>query len=266
MKKLAFFFTLSFLLSLTACDRNNNFTLFSIENDLSLGQEVSAQIENDPQFDILSRAEAPAAYAYLDSVVSSILNTGEVAYRDDFVWEVKIIEDDNTLNAFATPGGYIYVYTGLIKFLDNADAFAGVVGHEIAHADLRHTSRILQRQYGVSLLLQIISGESESELANIAAQIAGNAAGLSFSREFETESDEKSVVYLGATGFACDGAKLFFQKLESQGQGSTVPEFLSTHPSPENRIENIEAKAAEENCDTEPSSLTPYQQFQQDLP
>jgi predicted Zn-dependent protease len=158
------------------------------------------------------------------------------------------------------------VYTGLIKFLDNGDAFAGVMGHEIAHADLRHTSRNLQRQYGVSLLLQIISGQSESQLVDIAGQIAGTAAGLSFSREFETESDEKSVEYLAPTGFACDGAKLFFQKLEAQGQGSSQPQFLSTHPSPENRIQNIEEKAAEENCSTEPSSLTPYQQFQNNLP
>lgn len=254
------------LLAVMACDKNNNFTLFSVNDDISLGREVSAQIDNDPQFNILSRGQNPQAYAYLDSVVNVILNTGEVAYRDDFVWEVKIIRDDNTLNAFATPGGFIYVYTGLIKFLDNADAFAGVMGHEIAHADLRHTSRNLQRQYGVSLLLQIISGQSESELVNIAGQIAGTAAGLSFSREFETESDEKSVEYLAATGFACDGAKLFFEKLEAQNQGNRPPEFLSTHPSPENRIANITEKAAEENCNTEASPLTSYQQFQNSLP
>ncbi len=251
---------------MVACDKNNNFTLFSVQDDISLGQEVSAQIENDPQFNILSRANNAQAYGYLDSVVNAILNTGQVAYRDEFIWEVKIIQDDNTLNAFATPGGFIYVYTGLIKFLDNADAFAGVLGHEIAHADLRHTSRNLQRQYGISLLLQIIAGESESELTTIAAQIAGTAAGLSSSREFETESDEKSVEYLAATGFACDGAKLFFQKLENSGQNGQTPEFLSAHPSPENRIENIEEKAQEENCSTEASALSPYQQFQQNLP
>lgn len=265
MKSIKFLFA-ALMLAMVSCDKNNNFTIFSVQDDISLGQEVSAQIENDPQFTILGRADNAQAYRYLDSVVNVLLNTGEVAYRDDFIWEVKIIQDDNTLNAFATPGGFIYVYTGLIKFLDNADAFAGVLGHEIAHADLRHTSRNLQRQYGISLLLQIIAGESESELTTIAAQIAGTAAGLSFSREFETESDEKSVEYLAPTGFACDGAKLFFQKLESSGQGGQIPQFLSTHPSPENRIENIEEKAQDENCSTQASALNPYQQFQQSLP
>jgi len=75
-------------------------------------------------------------------------------HKDDFAWQVKIIDDPETLNAFATPGGYIYVYTGLIKFLDTEDQLAGVMGHEIAHADLRHSTRQMTSSYGVSYRTQ----------------------------------------------------------------------------------------------------------------
>ncbi len=250
-----------------ACDKNNNVSLFfSPSDDVALGQQVSDEIRADPNFELLSRAAYADAYVYLDSMVNAILNSGEVAYRDEFAWQVTIVQDDNTLNAFAAPGGYIYVYTGLIKYLNDADALAGVMGHEIAHADLRHTSRNLQRQYGVSFLLSLLVGEEASTLETIAAQVAGTAAGLSFSREFETESDERSVEYLAQTGFACDGAKLFFERLEASGQGGNTPEFLSTHPSPENRIENITDKATEENCDTTPSGNGGYAAFVNSLP
>jgi predicted Zn-dependent protease len=259
-------FALLILFALS-CDKNNNVSLFfSTADDLALGQQVSGEIAADPSFNLMARMDYPDAYAYLDSMTLAILNSQEVVYRDEFAWEVTLVQDDNTLNAFATPGGYIYVYTGLIKYLNDADALAGVMGHEIAHADLRHTSRSLQRQYGVSLLLGILVGEDASTLETIAAQVAGTAAGLSFSREFETESDERSVEYLAATGFACDGAKIFFELLEASGQGSSTPEFLSTHPNPENRIENINDKAAEENCDTTPSSGGGYAAFVNSLP
>jgi predicted Zn-dependent protease len=240
--------------------------LFSVEDDKKLGKQVSEQIASDPSYKILSRSQYAQAYQYLDQVVDEILNSGEVVYKDDFVWEVYLLEDDSTLNAFATPGGYIYVYTGLIKYLDNVDALAGVLGHEIAHADLRHSSRTMQKQYGVSVLLGILLGNNENQLIEIAGQMAGQVAGLSFSREYETESDLRSVEYLAQTPYACDGAKIFFQKLENAGQGGTTPQFFSTHPSPVNRIQNIEDKASEENCDTQLLANSGYTAFKAMLP
>lgn len=267
MKKLswALLFILGF--SFWSCDKNDNFTpFFSVEDDKQLGMQVSQEIANDPSFNLLSESAYPEAYAYLNNVVNNILNSGEVAYKDEFVWQVTIVEDDNTLNAFAAPGGYIYVYTGLIKYLPNVDALAGVLGHEIAHADLRHTSRNLQKQYGVSILLSILLGKDPGQLEQIAGQIAGTVAGLAFSREYETEADRKSVEYLAKTEYACDGAKIFFESLEESGQGGGTPEFLSTHPNPDNRIENITHKAQEENCDTSLSQDSGYSGFKASLP
>ncbi len=255
------------IVTLNGCDKNDNFIpLFSIEDDKALGQQVSDEIASDPSFVLLSRTEYPAAYDYLDNMVTEILDNGEVAYRDEFVWEVTIVHDDDVLNAFATPGGYIYVYTGLIKFLDEADDLAGVLGHEIAHADLRHTSRNLQKLYGVQILLSIVLGQNASQLETIAGQIAGTVAGLSFSREFESEADARAVEYTANTIYACDGVKNFFQKLEDEGLAGGTPEFLSTHPSPESRIQDIIAKANELQCSTELSNDAGYATFKTNLP
>lgn len=267
MKKITLITILALGLSLSSCDKNDNFVpFFSVEDDKTLGLQVSQEIANDPAYNLLSEFEYPEAYDYLNNMVDNILNSGEVAYKDDFVWQITIIQDDNTLNAFATPGGYIYVYTGLIKYLESADALAGVMGHEIAHADLRHTSRNLQKQYGVSILLSILIGDNAGQLQQIAGQLAGTVAGLAFSRDFEIEADLKSVEYLAQTEYACDGAKIFFESLEESGQSGGTPEFLSTHPNPENRIENITNKAEEEDCVTTPMPQSGYEIFQASLP
>jgi predicted Zn-dependent protease len=251
-----------------ACtDKNDNLVLFPVSKDVELGQQVAAEIASDPvSFPVLDPVEYQNAYDYLEELVQKILNSGEVEYKEEFVWEFKIIEDDATLNAFATPGGYIYVYTGLIKYLDNEDDFMGVLGHEIAHADLRHTSRNLQKSYGVSILLSILIGNDASQIETIAGQIAGTVSGLAFTRQFESEADNRSVEYLAPTEYACNGAAGFFQKLIDEGQGGSTPQFLSTHPNPDNRVEDINEQAAALGCSTTASNPASYQVFKNMLP
>jgi len=223
--------------------------LFSIEDDIALGAKVAAQTDStykaNGQLLDPTLAANRDTYTYLSNVVNKVLNntSGQLQHRNDFVWDVKIIKDDATLNAFASPGGHIYVYSGLIKFLDHEDQLAGVLAHEIAHADRRHTSRQLQQQYGISLLLSLVLGENPGQLAQIAAGLGQ----LKFSRDFESEADMYSVIYLNGTDYACDGAAGFFIKSQSLGEASQ-PVFLSTHPNPDNRIQAIQAKGTELNC------------------
>lgn len=233
----------------SACDKNGDFLLFSLENDMALGEQVKEEIAADPdQYPILDRVQYATAYSILDGMLDDILTSGQVTYAEEFNWELFIIDDDQTLNAFATPGGKIYVYTGLVYFLDHADDLMGVMGHEVAHADQRHSSKQLQRTYGISILLSILAGENASQLTQIAGQLAGSLGGLAFSREAEAEADDFSVVYLGSTAYACNGAAAFFDKIVSSGD-PRGPEFLSTHPDPGNRVEDINAKATEEGCE-----------------
>ncbi len=235
-----------------ACN-GDDLLLFSLQDDIELGEQVAERIANDPeQFPILDRTEKPAyesAYQYLESMMNEILASDDVEYQEEFPWKINIIDDDQTLNAFATPGGQIYVYTGLIFFLDRQDDLAGVIGHEIAHSDLRHSSKQLQRQYGIAILLSIVAGESSSQLTQLAGQIAGTLKGLEFSRQAEAEADDFSVRYLNDTQYACNGAAAFFEKLLTN-EAQRQPEFLSTHPSPDSRVEDINSLASSIGCST----------------
>lgn len=222
----------------------NGINIFSIQNDIELGQQTKAQIEADPaQFPILNPASHQAAYSYLYAMRDDILNSGKINYRSQFAWEIYIIDDDNTVNAFCTPGGYIYVYTGLIKYLENKSSLAGVMGHEMAHADRRHSTNQLTKRYGVQTLLDILVGKDQNMLTQIGAELIS----LSFSRSDEKDADTYSVNYLCPTKYRADGAADFFIKLNNHG-GSSVPAFLSTHPNPENRVQNIQAEASSNGC------------------
>ncbi|MEO9476092.1 MAG: M48 family metalloprotease [Cyclobacteriaceae bacterium] len=223
---------------------------FPVSNDVELGAQVAGQVDSIYAADILPQIGNEEAYAYLNSMVTDILASEDILYRDMFAWNLTIIDQPDVLNAFATPGGYIYVYTGLINYLDNADDLAGVMGHEIAHADRRHSVNQMKKAYGVQILASIILGGEATALKEMAVGLAANAATLSFSREDEAEADAASVEYLDETGFACNGAAEFFRKLEAEG-GSGVPEFLSTHPDPANRVDDIDERASCRGCSTE---------------
>jgi len=140
------------------------------------------------------------------------------------------------------------------------------MGHEIAHADKRHSTTNLTKKYGVSLLLDVVFGRNSSGLSGIAKDIAGGLGALSFSRATESEADAFSVEYLSKTNYQCSGAAGFFQKIETQG-GNSTPVWLSTHPSPDNRVTAINAKAAELGCSTTVNTnLADYQAFKDSLP
>ncbi len=256
-----------FPLTLTTCTKDGKVNIFSLDDDIKLGRQVRDEIAANPtQYPILDKTQYASSYAFLEQMRDKILNSGEVDNKDRFEWQVFIVRDDSTLNAFVTPGGYIYVYTGLIKFLDNEDQLAGVMGHEIAHADKRHSTTNLTKQYGVSLLLDVIFGQNSSGLSSITKDIAGGLSALSFSRATESEADEFSVIYLSKTSYQCSGAAGFFEKIESQG-GNDQPVWLSTHPDPENRVGAINGKAAELGCSTVVNTnVTEYQAFKNSLP
>ncbi|MCC5921092.1 MAG: M48 family metallopeptidase [Cyclobacteriaceae bacterium] len=237
--------------------------LVSLNDDKELGASFHEQILADSdQFPVLAREGNEAAYEYLEQMTDRLLLAEAVRYRTEFDWVLTIIDDD-VLNAFVTPGGYIYVYTGLIKFLDTADQLAGVMGHEIAHADRRHTSQNLQREYTVSVLLSLLLGQNTNILTEIVVGLARGASNLSYSREFEREADDYSVRYLKDTKYACDGTAGFFIKLEEQSSGGSIPEFLSTHPLPGNRVRDIQDLASTLSCDITPVSgkVPTYEEF-----
>ena len=244
LKNTILFTSVFFIVLMNGCSKDEDdkgFNIFTVSQDISLGKQLVAHLESDSSdLIILEPDDYPDAYDHIYRIRDQILNSGEVAYEERFEWRIRIIHDDETLNAFCAPGGYIYIYTGIIKYLDNEYSLAGVMGHEIAHAAERHSTEQMTKQYGISILLAAVGGDE-----SILGQIAAGLLLLKYSRTNETESDNRSVDYLCPTEYKADGAAQFFRKIGT----SSVPEFLSTHPSPENRVENIEQRAADKNCD-----------------
>jgi predicted Zn-dependent protease len=257
--------TIPFLLLMTLFYSSCNdepINIFTVEDDKALGLQVQEEIENDPAtYPLLNEASYPEAYQHLRRIRDTILASGQVAYADEFDWECKLIDDD-VLNAFCAPGGYIYVYTGLIKYLDNEAQFAGVLGHEMAHAARRHSTSQLTKAYGVSVLISLIAGNDPGLIANVTASLLV----LAFSRTHENDADEHSVLYLNPSHYDSRGVAGFFEKLEEgDSSGLSIP-FLSTHPSDNTRIENINNKWTELGSKEGEWDSLSYEAFKQSLP
>lgn len=212
--------------------------VFPVESDVALGKQVAQSIDTSRTTIILDSAKHVKIYQYLYGIRDSILNTNLITHRKDFVWRLRIIQNDTIQNAFCTPGGFIYIYTGILKYLESEDQLAGVMGHEMAHAEKRHSTDALTREYGVNLLIDLVVGANKGQLL----RIASNFAQLSYGRDAETEADNCSVDWLYQTSYNPVGAAGFFEKMEKENKSANIPEFLSTHPNPGNRIENMKKR------------------------
>jgi predicted Zn-dependent protease len=155
----------------------------------------------------------------------------------------KVIDDDKTVNAFALPGGHIYVYTGLLKLADDEAELASVLGHEIAHVTQRHVAERLVTQFGLQTVLGLALGRDPGLLAQIAAQLAGTGALLSFTRQQESDADAHGMPYSVAAGYDPMGFVRLFAKLK-RGEGPAFLAFLQDHPLPSQRIEAARARIA----------------------
>jgi predicted Zn-dependent protease len=157
-------------------------------------------------------------------------------------WEVNV-QDSEDVNAYCMPGGKIMVYTGLIEQLQATDAeLAAVIGHEIAHALREHSRERLSRAYAEQLVLAgigVATGAGESTLA-LASQISAITFQLPHSREQEAEADRMGLELMARAGYDPNAAVSLWQKMGKIGGGGP-PEFLSTHPSSESRIRDLQA-------------------------
>ncbi|PKP18457.1 MAG: peptidase M48 [Bacteroidetes bacterium HGW-Bacteroidetes-22] len=225
---------------LAGCSENSDdptINVFSVDDDIELGKQVDAEILANPaEYPLLDSATNTLAYSHLYRIRNTILASGKVFYAQRFGWRCRIIKNDSVVNAFCVPGGDMYFYTGLIKLLDNEAQFAGVMAHEMAHADRRHSTDQMTKAYGIQVLLSILLGNNASTLEQMVADLANGLGTLAFSRSNEYEADEYAVKYLYPTAYDSPSLGDFFTKLEGQSQ---TPTFLSTHPSPEDRLTKI---------------------------
>ena len=234
---------------------------FTIEDDKKMGKELYDEIMSSGEYKVLDRSSNAHLYQYVDRIKQRILNSGKLTHKNDFDWTLTIIEDDETINAFCAPGGYIFVYTGILKFLDNEAELAGVMAHEIGHADRRHGTRQLTKSLGIDLILSFLLGDGNGQVAR---QITSGLLNLRYSRKYEREADKCSVKYLCPTEYNASGAAGFFEKI-LQTTGDESLELLSTHPDPQERIKNFKTEKSECNCTGKESYAQRYQKMKTTL-
>jgi len=255
---------------LFSCDDSTNIddiNIFTLQDDVNLGINLDSQIvANSQEYPILNNQQAQQ---YLNQILTGILLSPEIEHKNVSNYKIRIINRDDVINAFAIPGGIIYVYTGLLKFIDNEATLAGIIAHEVAHIERRHASKRMTMQYGISFLLELILGENPSQWEEIGANLLTGLALLKNSREDEYEADEYSFKYLKTSIWYPGAILFFFDKIKSNQSEGYLDELLSTHPMPEDRITAVK-NLLEENNIPEPTEnnlfTNRYHEFLKILP
>ncbi len=211
------------------------FNLFSPEQDVEIGRDSAQKISKKAP---LLRDEATVAYV---RQLGARLAAKASGYKFPYKFEVLAIKE---INAFALPGGFIYINAGAIAAAKNEGELAGVIAHEISHVALRHGTNQASKAYIAQAGLDILSalgGGDSTDIGQIMGAIGGMGANVVFlkmSRTAETESDLEGARIMAEAGYDPRDMANFFKTLEAD-ERKNPPEFLSDHPNPGNRVEAI---------------------------
>jgi beta-barrel assembly-enhancing protease len=213
------------------------FNVFKKEQDIQLGREAAAEVEK--QYEVVNH---PDLQRYIDQLGARLVRSRRAS---DFPYYFKVVADDS-INAFALPGGPMYLNTGLFKVADNEAQLAGVMAHEISHVALRHGTNQASKANLIQLPAVLAGSASGGGmlggLAQLGIGLGANSVLMNFSRSAETQADTNGVLILADAGLNPVEMARFFEKLQAAGgrQGK-LAEFFSSHPNPGNRRQNIES-------------------------
>lgn len=236
-------FTFFFLLT-GSCVKNpvtgkRDFMLLSKENEIAMGKQADPEVMS-----FFGLYEDKKLQSFIDRKGQEM---ADISHRSELEWNFKIV-DSPVVNAFALPGGYVYFTRGILAYFNNEAEFAGVLGHEIGHVTARHSAK----QYSKSMLAQVglvagmVISPEFAQFADVAQQGVGLLF-LKFGRDAERQSDRLGVEYSTKIGYDAEEMAEFFltlNRLSARSEAAPVPAFLSTHPNPEDRYENVLELAA----------------------
>lgn len=206
----------------------------TVTQEKKMGRDVAHEI-----MDEVDLVEDPIVVGYVEHIGFKIV---EAAGPQPYDYHFYVVEND-TINAFALPAGWIFIHTETILRARNVSELAGVIGHEVGHVALRHVAENYQRQRGVGIAHQagviaagVLVGGAAADAADLGGGLAGMAYLNTFSREDEAESDEFAILTLPKAGYDPEGMVSFFEVMKQESGGSGVPEFLRSHPTTDQRI------------------------------
>ncbi len=183
----------------------------------------------------------------LASAAGEYLRANNAADRvKDFEWEFNVVQDDQ-INAWAMPGGKVVVYTGIMNVTQNTTGLAVVMGHEIAHAIARHGNERMSQAIalqGAGMTLDVLTAQKPGLARDIFMQsvgIGGQLGMLAYSRQHESEADRMGLIFMAMAGYDPREAPKFWERMsQASGGGGKPPEILSTHPSDQRRMQDLQ--------------------------
>ena len=241
-----------FLAQLSGCYKapgtaRDQLIFFSEDTEMKMG--VSAYRDVLKQFPLSTNPEVNAMVRRVGERIAAVAN------RPDYEWEFAVIQDDKIINAFCLPGGKVAFFTGILKKTENEAGVATVMGHEVTHAIQRHgverlSRGILEQVAQAGALAGAAAGKVSPGAAIGLLSAYGVGVSLPFDRAQETEADKIGLRLMAEAGYDPHEAVAFWERMSGCPRnmigklcfrsGAGIPEFLSTHPSDENRIRNIE--------------------------
>jgi predicted Zn-dependent protease len=201
--------------------------LFPEEQDIAIGRQYAPEIEKQMGGEIPD----PVLQNYVNYVGQNVARVSHKPYLEySFV-----ALNDKSINALALPGGYVYVTKGMLEKLDSEAQLAAILAHEITHIVARDVSNAMSNQIGMNLVLSAVTSKKTPQSVLTIADLAQQIVGLKYSRKDEQEADLGGLGYMFAAGYNPYGMVETMQMLQNLHQVRPI-EFLSSHPSPENRI------------------------------
>ena len=262
---------------LSGCETNpytgrSQLLMTSVSEEMQLGTQAYNQVKSDPK---LKQSQDPREIEPVKRVAARIVEAAKrskyAEMANQFQWEVMIIKDDKTANAFALPGGKMAVYTGIFPMAKTEAGLAAVMGHEVVHALARHGAERMSQGHLTNIGLQVAgaatgaaSGSGMLGQATMAALGVGAQVGvlLPFSRKHESEADYVGILLAADAGYDPRESIALWERMEQMSGGGGPSEFMSTHPSHETRIAQLkkwmpEAMAIYQTKPPAPAALLP---------
>jgi predicted Zn-dependent protease len=213
------------------------FNLFSAQQDVEIGKEVSRDAEK--KLRIINDSEVAT---YISSLGRRLASR---APGERYPYQFKVV-NDKAINAFALPGGFLYINRGIFDNADNEAQLAGVMSHEISHVVLRHGTNQMSKAYAAQAPLAVLGGVLGNSIGGVIARtgagFAANSVLLKFSRDAERQADLMGTQILYDSGYDPRAMAQFFEKIEAEGGSRS--QFFSDHPNPGNRINSVNQEIA----------------------
>ena len=213
----------------------------SKEQEIALGLQAAPEMAE--QFGGLDPDQA--AQAFVDEVGQRIVVANDLS-ESEYPFEFHLLADRETINAFALPGGQMFITAALFDQLETEGQLAGVLAHEVVHVVARHSAQqmanaqLTQGLTGAAVIAAYDPNDPRSQGTAQVAALIGQMINMKFGRDDELQSDELGVLYMAEAGYDPRSLITVMEILAQAGGPNRPPEFFSTHPNPDNRIENIQ--------------------------